>query len=370
VRSRRVIWPCAALILALMPACSALSTPSSGTTPTELPPGTTAADTPSPTSTAVRVAPRLPDTYESRYLNPLDAAHLYVDNHCTYLRNKWDPAKAPPGTIVLPIMLHSINQGRAEGGDAINEVMFARMMDDLHEQQFQAINMGQLAEFLESNAWIPERSVILIQDGRRYPGNFEDHFRHYWETWGWPVVNAWDHQGTTTDVLWDQYAMLAEQGMVDYQVYGPTFDPAVKPRTDEYLSMHLQTPIDLLRERLATVPIAVVWPSGYSHESIQIARELGYRLGFTFNPRGPLMYNWIPLSTTDDKLRPSYKPEGQLGDPLMTLPRYWPQQVHDALDEVRITSKDAAVYAEQNKATELEYYDIVCASEHGPIPLQ
>ena len=30
--------------------------------------------------------------------------------------------------------------------------------------------------------------------------------------------------------------------------------------------------------------------------------------------------------------------------------------------------KDAAAYAEQNKATELEYYDIVCAPTLGQIP--
>jgi len=80
------------------------------------------------------------------------------------------------------------------------------------------------------------------------------------------------------------------------------------------------------------------------------------------------MYNWIPLSDADDQRRPSYRPEGQLGDPLMTLPRYSPQQVHDALDAVRITGDDAAAYAERNKAIELEYYDIACVLEYGPIP--
>jgi len=356
------------LTFALMPACGAAKTPHAVTAAPGLPPTPPGAEAARPAATAARIAPPLPASYKSTYLNPLDSAHAYVDNDCTYLRNKWDPANASPGTIVLPIMLHSINQGRAESAEAINEVMFARMMDDLHEQQFRGISMEQLADFLESNAWIPRRSVVLIQDGRRYPENFEDHFRYYWEAWGWPVINAWDHQGSTTEPLWDRYAALAEQGMVDYQVYGPTFDPTVNPRTEEYLRLHLQTPIDVLRERLGSVPIAVVWPSGYSRESIRIARELGYRLGFTFNPRGPLMYNWIPLSDADDQLRPSYRPEGQLGDPLMTLPRYWPQQVHDALDAVRITGDDAAAYAEQNKTIELEYYDIACASEYGPIP--
>jgi hypothetical protein len=30
--------------------------------------------------------------------------------------------------------------------------------------------------------------------------------------------------------------------------------------------------------------------------------------------------------------------------------------------------KEAAAYAQQNKAVELEFYDIVCAPSFGPIP--
>ena len=52
----------------------------------------------------------------------------------------------------------------------------------------------------------------------------------------------------------------------------------------------------------------------------------------------------------------------------MTLPRYWPSQVRDQLDQVRLTGKEAVFYAEQNKKVELEYYDIVCAPEYGEIP--
>jgi orotate phosphoribosyltransferase len=52
----------------------------------------------------------------------------------------------------------------------------------------------------------------------------------------------------------------------------------------------------------------------------------------------------------------------------MTLPRYWDIDARNHLDEVRQMGKDAAAYAEQNKATELEYYDIVCAPAYGPIP--
>jgi hypothetical protein len=33
-----------------------------------------------------------------------------------------------------------------------------------------------------------------------------------------------------------------------------------------------------------------------------------------------------------------------------------------------VLGKDAAAYAAQNKTTELEYYDIMCAPTYGPIP--
>jgi len=52
----------------------------------------------------------------------------------------------------------------------------------------------------------------------------------------------------------------------------------------------------------------------------------------------------------------------------MVIPRYWPYQVQANLDSVRNIGKEAAAYAEQNKTTELEYYDIVCAPSLGPLP--
>jgi len=333
--------------------------------PTPAGPPTASAE---PVPTRTKIPPALPPVFESRYINPLDRAHTYVGDACEYLRRKWEPSRAAPGTIVMVVMLHSINQGKPEGIDAVNDVVFSRLMNDLHEQKFEAINLDQLADFLEDNARIPPRSVVLFQDGRRYPENFERHFRRFFEEWGWTVVNAWDHQGSTTDPLWDDYARLASDGLVDFQVYGPTLDPISRPRSDDYIKLHLETPIETLKTRLGVKPIGVVWPSGFSESSVAIARQLGYRLGFTFNARGPLMYNWIPLSGEVDGFRPSYQPEDAIQDPLMTLPRYWPHQVHDAIDEVRIAGKEAAAYALRNRAIELEYYEVVCLQEYGPIP--
>jgi hypothetical protein len=66
-------------------------------------------------------------------------------------------------------------------------------------------------------------------------------------------------------------------------------------------------------------------------------------------------------------MRPSYIPDGPVGDPLMTLPRYWDTDARAHLDKVRNIGDEAAAFAEKNKATELEYYDILCAPTYGTL---
>ena len=80
------------------------------------------------------------------------------------------------------------------------------------------------------------------------------------------------------------------------------------------------------------------------------------------------MFNWIPLADADDPRRPTYFSEGYVNDPLMVLPRYWAADALTHLDTVTGIGEQAAAYAQQNKATELDYYDIVCAPTYGPIP--
>ncbi len=325
--------------------------------------------TPVPSPTIQRTPPTLPEVYQSSLLNPLDTPHPYIKDTCTYLRDKWDLHNSPPGTVVMVVRLNSINKGIPQGGDVLNVTSFTKMMDEIHSQQFQAINTAQLANFLENNAKIPSRSVVLIQDNRRYADNFNKHFRPYWDTWGWPVVNAWDNEAASTDALWNENIALEQEGWVDHQVDGPPVDPnTVDNLSDNYFTVELQKQITTFQAHFNKLPIAIIWPNGFDIRPVQIARQLGYRLGFTENARGPVMFNWVPLAEKTDNMRPSYPPEGSVDDPLMTLPRYTPFQVHAALDTVRTVGKDAAAYANQNKAAEMEYYDIVCASTDGPIP--
>jgi len=329
-------------------------------------------DTPIPPPTAVRTPPALPSIFVANQLNPFDTPHTYVEDTCQYLQNKWNSNNAAPGTVVMVVMLHGIKRDEADvTANDITVADFKKMINDLKDQGFEAINATQMADFIDHNAMIPSRSVLLIQDDRRTGENFNEHFRPYHEQWGWPVVNAWIswEDGPRALSLQDNIALEAE-GWVDHQSHGYVHNINMNDAsTDEFIKTEFEKSIADLQTNFNKTPVAIIWPGGgFGIRPAQFARQYGYRLGFTINPRGPVMYNWIPLADEADPARPAYLPEGYVNDPRMVIPRYWPYQVRESLDAVRNIGKDAAAYAEQNKATELEYYDIMCASTLGPIP--
>jgi len=335
--------------------------------PTETPVPT---DTPLPPPTEVRTAPALPEDFTTSRL--IDIPHTYVQDTCEYLHNKWSSNNATPGTVVMVVMLHGIKRDAADvTANDITVGDFQQLMSDLHEQGFEAISAAQMADFVDYNTKIPARSVLLIQDDRRTGENFNQHFRPYFEQWGWPVINAW--------ISWDDSIRainlqdninLENEGLVDHQSHGYVHNINMNDdSTDEFLKGEFEGSINDLQTNFNKTPVAIIWPGGgFGARPVQFARQYGYRLGFTINPRGPVMYNWIPLADQDDPARPAYQSEGYVNDPRMVIPRYWPYQVRSELDNVRNIGKESATYAEQNKATELEYYDIVCAPTLGQMP--
>jgi len=334
--------------------------------PTETPAPT---ETPIPTATILRTPPALPVTYQTSLLKPEDLPRTYVTDSCQYLKNKWNPNNSAPGTVVMPIMFHGINKGEASGNN-ITVTEHKKLMNDLHEMGFQAINMQQMADFMYSNAKISQRSVLLIVDDRKYSEFFNDHFRPYHEQWGWPVISGWISGFGGEDAVLPENLQLSTEGWIDYQAHGYIHNiPVTNSSTDEFIIAEMQGSITNLQTYFKKTPIAYIWPGGgFSARAVEIGIQLGYKLGFTVNPRGPVMYNWIPQADTVNQSNPMAIPETPAKNPLMTLPRYWDTDARNQLDNVRAISEQAAQYAEQNKATELEYYDIVCAPTYGPIP--
>jgi len=369
------------LLAVILTACSAAA-PIPTTTATALPPTQTPAPTststitPSLTATAIRTPPALPDTFETSLLNPVDPPHLYVQDACQYLHDKWFSTNSAPGTVVMVIGFHSITEGEVTRVDQISVEQFTDIMSGLSNRGFEAINTTQLADFMEHNARIPPRSVLLVVDDRKSDYYFNTLFRPFWEADQWPVVNAWistdlpsgEFSGTK---LWQQQEVLNAEGWVDYQAHGVIHNTVMWPGvSDDFIMGELQGSIDAFKLHFNKVPIAIFWPGGgFSKRSVEIARQLGYQLGFTFSPRGPLMFNWVPLG---DEVTPvhgeSWQPEGPINDPLMLLPRYWSTDAILHMDDVVQIGQQAATYAEANKSTELDYYDIVCSPTYGSLP--
>ncbi len=371
-----IVSACAAATAAPTPNVSAASTVAAATvfasitqTAQSTPPTVAPTETPTPAPTAIRTPPALPPGFTTNILNVLDTPHTYIPDTCQYLKAKWDPNNAKPGTLVMVIMFHSITKGEVNAADQLSMSDFRKLMNDLKEFGFEAIDMQQMADFMYKNAKIPERSVLLIVDDRKYREYFDVAFSRYYKDWGWKVVNAWISHPDTNQVLWDENAALEKEGWVDHQAHGVIHNINMSnDSSDDFLKGELQGSIDAFQQHFGKKPIAIIWPGGgFGIRPVQAARQYGYQLGFTINPRGPIMFNWVPQADAGDDMRPSYIPEGPAGDPLMTLPRYWDTDARSRLDEVRRISKEAIAYQEQVKPVELEYYDIVCAPTYGAL---
>jgi hypothetical protein len=312
----------------------------------------------------------LPPGFQTTQLNPFDIPRTYANDTCRYLRNKWNPSNAEPGTVVMVILIKNINPGTAELPDSVSVSEFIRLMDQLKAQGFEAITTKQLQAFMERNITIPMRSVFLIQYGNHDEEYFEKNFRQYRESWGWTIVNGWVNDPALTVPLLQGNIALEREGFVDHQAQGVLSDTILSDDSSKtIIARELQGSINGLAGDFAKTPVAIIWPNGgFGIRPIEAARQLRFKLGFTANSRGPILYNWVPLADEFDPQRPTFIPEGRVDDPLMTLPTYSPNEALFALDSVRIIGKEAAAYALKNKQVEHEYYEIVCSSEYGPMP--
>ncbi len=342
---------------------TATVTPTSTDTPTPAP---TASATPDPN----RTPPPLPPIFQSQDINPLDTGHTYIPEVCEYLKARWDPNNSQPGTVVMPIMFHSITDGQVLYQDQISVENFNQLMHDLKDQGFEAITTDQLVGFLYRNEKIPKRSAYLIVDDRKRFEYFDTHFKPYFDSFGWKVTNAWISAVDTPDYLWQENVELEQAGYVDHQAHGVVHNINItNASTEDFIHTELYGSIEAIQQHFGKTPVVYVWPGGgFTQRGAEVAREAGYQMAFTINPRGPLMYNWIPLSDSADAARPSFIPEGAIDDPLMVLPRYWDTDAAYHIDQARLVGKAAEAAAEQSKANELEFYDIVCKPVTGEIP--
>lgn len=344
-------------------------------TPTAAPtsPPTAPPPSPSPSPTPLRTPQPLPPVFTSWVLSDDVTPVTYIEDQCQYLKDRWDPNKSAPGTVVMVIMYHSVTEDYNPlnpDGSQVHHSELIKTLEHAHEVGFETITADQLAGFLESNERIPRRSLLLIVDDRKRKEYYETHFIPHLKEYGWKITNAWISAKDTPDYLWKENEEVVQAGWVDVQAHGVVHNiPIGEYSTDEYIRGELNGSIEAIEAHHGKRPVAFIWPGGgFTARAAELAREAGYKLGFTTNPRGPLMFNWIPQAEKANPNRPNWLPEVPAGDPLMTLPRYWSMDAAYRIDDVITIGDDAAAEAEKNKALELEYYDVMCKSRTGEIP--
>ena len=281
------------------------------------------------------------------------SAQTYLET-CSYLANRWGEEKSIPGTIVVPIMYHSVRQSGRPLQDEmqVSQEYFEYTMEYATKLGFETITTEELIGFLYNNDPIPQYSMIMIIDDRRL-GVVDDHFMKYLDQNDWTVTLAYI-TGVASEFEWQEFARLNVNNRLDLQAHGFLHNAETyitENTSTEIIEQELYEPISIIEEKTGRKPSAFIWPGGnFTTESVQMAREAGYEVGFTVYSRGPLMYNWIPLGSTEIKV----------SDPLMVLPRYWSNSAAIYLEKAVEISTKAQEFAEENKAKEQIWFQNYC----------
>ncbi len=317
-----------------------------------------------PTRTATKIPPTPTITPTPWALSTPSASGLlggiapveYVDDPCTYLANKWGEGKAEPGTIVVPIMFHSILEPGKQPFKAedITTEYFEFFMGYAKQMGFETVTTAELVDFLENNAPIPKYSMILILDDKR--PDTPQLFMPYLEANDWTLTLAVNMGETSVASYWDKTEGYVATGRVEVQAHGYNHLYIQDYTTAEVIEEEIYKPIDEIETRFGNAPQAFIWPGGnFTADAVQVAREAGYAIGFTVFSRGPLMYNRIPLG----------EPEQAMGDPLMVLPRAWSSAADVALNQALRVSGTAEAQAEEVRQQEELYYSLYCSADDG-----
>jgi hypothetical protein len=317
-------------------------------------PSRTSIRTPSPTiipSVTATPASRL--EFQTKLVSGA-SSNTYLKDACQVISMRWNPQNSAPGTIVVPVMFHSIAKaGRPITDDTtITEEYFQRFIDWAHTLGFQTITSVQLAGFLQNNTKIPPLSLIMIVDDRKRAEYFDTYFIPNLKKYNWTVTNAWIAHPDTPAYLWKENEQFVAGGLVDFQAHGVIHNiPMDESVTEDYIRSEIFGPIQPMINHFGKRPIAFIWPRGlFTPKAVQIAHEAGYQLGFTVYARGPILFNWIPQGTQ----------ELAAGNPLMVLPRYWSTTAIAGLEEAVQVSQAAQAFYARQRTEDQAYFTQYC----------
>jgi hypothetical protein len=254
-------------------------------------------------------------------------------------------------------MFHSIVENGTQVDDPNKDItadQFNAFVDYAHHLGFETISTPELLGFLNSNASIPSRSMMIIVDDRR-PGLINEWLMPVLEEYDWTMTAAYITDPNSLIWAWSLMEELYASGRMEVQSHGYTGQLYIVAETPvDQIQNEIWSSTAVLEEHFGTRPLAFIWPGGnFTPLSVEIARQGGYELGFTAYSRGPLLFNWIPLG----------EKEREVNDPLMVLPRAWSSAANVNIDEALKVGEQSAEFAQQNFSAEASWFRTYCGGE-------
>jgi peptidoglycan/xylan/chitin deacetylase (PgdA/CDA1 family) len=261
---------------------------------------------------------------------------------------RWDPEGSRPGTVVVPIMYHSIRDPSRMVQDnvTVSSDYFQATVDRARALGFETITTAELIQFLTENARIPPRSMMLIIDDRR-PGVVAENLLPVAEAFDWTVTLGWIIGDTGPD-LWSTMEGLAESGRLDVQSHGLKHQYIVEQTPEDEIRQEIAGPIPILEQHFGTRPLAFVWPGGnFTARSAEIARR-GHRIA-------------SPPSAAAAALQLIRGEAERVSHPLMVLQRVEP--VGDCQLGAGGALRRGSSHAAENWAAEAAWFREACGGE-------
>ena len=244
--------------------------------------------------------------FQSKVLLRTTKPQPYISNQCQYLAERWQDGNSEPGTIVVPVMYHSIRQAGKPVNDSmtVSHEYFEETMQHASQLGFETITAQQLVDFLYHNQKIPRLSMILIVDDRRL-GVVRDHFMQELEKNDWTVTLAYI-TGVATQSEWDEMQLMNIDGRLDVQAHGffhngNTYFTEFTPV--EIIKEEIFNPIKVIEQHTGRRPVAL-WSGPGCGPGLRPARSTGRPC---IPPEAPASILW-PASS------PLPEIQGTLGD--------------------------------------------------------
>ncbi|HET9339005.1 MAG TPA: polysaccharide deacetylase family protein [Casimicrobiaceae bacterium] len=205
-----------------------------------------------------------------------------------------NPGGVEPATVqTVPILCYH-RFGTRANTLTVTPQSFEAQMRYLKDNGYTVVPLPRLVDYLDGRIALPRKSVVLTID---------DGYRSTYEI-AWPILKRYGFPATVylyTDFVgagdalnWAQMKEMTASGLVDIQPHSKTHSNLTMKLADENEARYrervrreVETPIEVIRERLGEATVSYAFPYGDVNDTVvEFLRAKNVRMGVTVTPGG------------------------------------------------------------------------------------